>query len=85
MKLGITMLINNKDDIKFVTEFPCFLEHPVEYKGTESFCHNISNPFILASQCRRLYICQTMNSDKSNNISLKYQMFTPSGCKDIVI
>ena len=29
MKLGITMLIHNKDDIHFVTEFPCFLGHPV--------------------------------------------------------
>ena len=24
-----TMLIYNKDDIEFVTEFPCFLGHPV--------------------------------------------------------
>ena len=24
MKLGITMLVHNKDDIEFVTEFPCF-------------------------------------------------------------
>ena len=24
LKLGITMLIHNKDDIDFVTEFPCF-------------------------------------------------------------
>ena len=23
------MLIHNKDDIQFVTEFPCFLGHPV--------------------------------------------------------
>ena len=23
------MLIHNKDDIEFVTEFPCFLGHPV--------------------------------------------------------
>ena len=23
------MLIHNKDDFEFVTEFPCFLEHPV--------------------------------------------------------
>ena len=30
LKLGITMLIHNKDDIEFVTEFPCFLGHPVE-------------------------------------------------------
>ena len=29
MKLGITMLIHNKDDIEFVTEFPCFLGHTV--------------------------------------------------------
>ena len=29
MKLGITMLIHNKDDVEFVTEFPCFLGHPV--------------------------------------------------------
>jgi len=26
-----------------------------------------------------------MNSVASNNLSLKYQRFTPSGCKDIVI
>ena len=31
LKLGITMLIHNKDDIEFVTEFPCFLGHPVSY------------------------------------------------------
>ena len=29
MKLGITLLVHNKDDIEFVTEFPCFLGHPV--------------------------------------------------------
>ena len=29
MKSDITMLIPNKDDIKFVTEFPCLLGHPV--------------------------------------------------------
>ena len=29
MKLGITILIHNKDDIEFVTEFPCLLGHPV--------------------------------------------------------
>ena len=30
LKLGMTMLIHNKDDIEFVTEFPCLLEHPVQ-------------------------------------------------------
>ena len=29
LKLGITMLNHNKDDMEFVTEFPCFLGHPV--------------------------------------------------------
>jgi len=29
LKLGITMLIHNKDDIEIATEFPCFLGHPV--------------------------------------------------------
>ena len=29
LKLGITMLLRNKDYIQFVTEFPCFLRHPV--------------------------------------------------------
>ena len=24
------MLIHNKDDVEFVTEFPCFLGHPVQ-------------------------------------------------------
>ena len=32
MKLGITMLIHNKDDIEFVTEFPCLLGHPVYFE-----------------------------------------------------
>ena len=35
LKLGITMLIHNKDDIQFVTEFPCFLGHPVLYLGKQ--------------------------------------------------
>jgi len=28
-----TVLIHNKDDIEFVTEFPCFLGHPVDKNG----------------------------------------------------
>ena len=39
-----------------------------------------SNPYIFATQCNRDLILQTM---KSNNYSLKYQRFTPLGCKDI--
>ena len=28
-EIGITMLIHIKDDIDFVTEFPCLLGHPM--------------------------------------------------------
>ena len=44
-----------------------------------------SNPYIFATQCRRSYVFQTINSLRLNNLSLKYQMFMPSGCKDIQI
>ena len=52
-----------------------------------SFCHNLwfSNPNIFATQCRIPKIFPTMNSVKSNKLSLKYKRFTPSGCKDIGI
>ena len=50
-----------------------------------SFCHKLwfSNFNIVATQCGRPLIFQTMNSVRSNNVSLKYQRFTSSGCKDI--
>ena len=50
-----------------------------------SLCHKLkfSNPNIFATQCRRPQIFQTMNSVRSNSVSLKYQRPTPSGCKDI--
>ena len=52
-----------------------------------SFCHKlrISNPYIFAIHCCRPYIFQTINSVRSNNLSFKYQWFTPPGCNDIVI
>ena len=43
------------------------------------------SPYILATQCRRPLIFQTMNSVRLNSLSLKYNWFTPSGCKDIEI
>ena len=42
-----------------------------------------SDFLILIFICRGLRIFQTMNSVRSNNLSLKYHKFTPSGCKDI--
>ena len=52
-----------------------------------SLCHKLrfSNPVICTTQSRRPLIFQTMNSVRSNNLSLKYQRFTPSSCRDIVI
>ena len=35
------MLIQNKDDIQFVTEFPCFLGHPVFNKFIVKYDTNI--------------------------------------------
>ena len=51
-----------------------------------SLCHNLifSNPYIIATQCGRPLIFQTMNSVISN--SLEYKRFnTSSGCLDIGI
>ena len=50
-----------------------------------SFCNKLwfSNFNIVATQCRRPLIFQTMNSVRLSNVSLKYQRFTSSGCKDI--
>jgi len=37
----------------------------------------------LCYQCRRTYLFQTMKSAILNNLQLKYQRFSISGCKDI--
>ena len=52
-----------------------------------SLCHKLkfSNPYIFETQCRRPSIFQTMNSGRSNDLSLKHQRFAPSSCKDIRI
>ena len=52
-----------------------------------SLCHKLcfSKSYIFIFQCRRPQIFQTMNSVRSNNISLKYQRFTTLGSKDIGI
>ena len=50
-----------------------------------SFCHKLrfSHYYNLATRFPRPLIFQTINSARSNSLSLKYQRFTPSGCKDI--
>ena len=44
-----------------------------------------SYSYIFAAQWPRPEIFQTINSVSSNNKSLKYQSFTPSGCKVVRI
>ena len=52
------------------------------FKGF-SCCHKIRFLFpIFAIQNRRTLIFQTMDSVWSNNLTLKYEKCTPSGCKD---
>ena len=50
-----------------------------------SFCHKhkFIYHYIFAIKCRRPLIFETVNSVKSNGLSLKYQRFASSGCKDI--
>ena len=56
------------------------------HKGIEFLSQTLfSNLYIFATQCRRPLIFQTMNSVRPNNLSLKYQRFTSSDCKDIGI
>ena len=52
-----------------------------------NFCPKLWFPNfnIAATQCCRLLKFQTMNTVRSNNVSLKYQRFILSGCKDIRI
>ena len=39
------MLIHNKDDIEFVTEFPCFLGHPIDKNSrATSYLLEITQP-----------------------------------------
>ena len=52
-----------------------------------SFCHQFKflNPHIFATQCRSYLKFLTINSVRPNSLSLKYQRFAPSYCKDIDI
>ena len=52
------MLIHNKDDIEFVTEFPCFLGHPVakQVYSSNYFLH------------LRIYSCKENPYSKIDNL-----------------
>ena len=50
-----------------------------------SICNKLwlSNFYKMATHSPRPFIFQTINSVRSNSLSLKYQRFTPSGCEAI--
>ena len=52
-----------------------------------SLCHKLwfFNPCIISIRCCRRLIFQTINSVRSNSLSLKYQRLTPSGYRDLRI
>ena len=52
-----------------------------------SSCNKLlfSNFYIFETQCYRLMIFETMNSVRSNSLSLKCHRFTSLGCTDIGI
>ena len=84
-KLGITMLIHNKDDIKFVTEFPCFSGHPVwrSYRNcavrflTFRFPCRLQNWLI--SVLNRLVNSQNTEFDAETKIQALYHIFRVLG------
>ena len=55
----------------------------------DCYCYKLlfSYSYLLAIQCRRSLILQTMHSGRSNinNLIMKYQRFKPSGGKNIGI
>ena len=63
-----------------------FVQSSQSPKGIESLPQTmIFNLISSTTQCCRPLIFQTINSDGSNNQSLKYQRFTPSCFRDIGI
>ena len=56
-------------------------QDPKIFEKDLSLCHKLrfSNPWIFANWWRKPLIFQTINSVRPNNLSLKYQRFTPLG------
>ena len=74
----LTNVKSNSEEKKICKEILLFLI----FFATTS---NLLFLYIFATQCRSHFIFQTINFVRSNNLSLKYQRHTPSGCKDIEI
>ena len=70
---------SNLENLPNTHTFSEFPNYPVIPLSKElSFCHKLwfSNFNIVATQCRRPLIFQTMNGIRSNNVNLIYQKFT---------
>ena len=69
LEIGITMLIHNKDDIEFVTEFPCFLGHPVPRLPSTRRAINSYN--VIGQNINQLkFTCYTYSKSKIRNFKL---------------
>ena len=74
----------------FDTPFPLPKQDMIAIPGLikeMSICNKLwlSNSYNLATHSPRPLIFQTINSVRSNSLSLKYQRFTPSGCEVIAV
>ena len=81
IKLGTDSVLTDKSRF-----FSCIIQ-PKSFSKELSFYHKLRflNSYNLATRFSRPLIFQTINYGRSNSQSLKYQRFTPSGCKDIGI
>ena len=61
-----------------MTKINVLRSYTVIIKGSKGIANHLD-----ATRCRKPLIFQTMISVRSNNLSSKYQRFTPSGCKEI--
>ena len=78
-------LVTHLDFILYPLLAFCLLIASVIKEITVSICNKIwlSNSYNIATHSPRPFIFQTINSFRSNSLSLKYQRFTPSGCEAI--
>ena len=54
-------------------------------KGIESLPLTLTNSIYFFNSNSKILDISTINSVRSNNLSFKYQRFTPSDCKDLGI
>ena len=80
------MLIHNKDDFEFVTEFPCFLGHPVDETNTQRTYNlksfqvlEISRPFVLRKGIQTMW-----KNFLATNIRERFVFFVRGNFKSLI-